>query len=182
MKKIYLGLFGAIRYIGEIEKEFTRAPFSPKPIVKNGDIIVMEKIHAYNTSKLLPEDWELINSNVIELDEEDELLEIIEDFKSEVEELAAVVADYDLKAAQNEENQVNTTNEALKEVLDKSNDTNESLDTTTIAKPLSDFNSKEELELYILEEFGLELDESLSLEDMYKLFIDIVTKQKAEEK
>lgn len=181
MKNIYLGLFGAIRYIGEIEKEFTRAPFSPKPIVKNGDIIVMEKIHAYNTSKLLPDDWELINSNVIEIEEEDELLEIIEDFKSEVEELTAVVADYDLKVAQNEENQVNTTNEVLKEVLDKSNDTNESLD-TNIAKPLNDFNSKEELELYILEEFGLELDESLSLEDMYNLFIDIVTKQKAEEK
>jgi len=181
MKKIYLGLFGAIRYIGEIEKEFTRAPFSPKPIVKNGDIIVMEKIHAYNTSKLLPDDWELINSNAIEVEEEDELLEIIEDFKSEVEELAAVVADYDLKAAQNEENQVNTTNEALKEVLVKSNDTDESLD-IAIAKPLSDFNSKEELELYILEEFGLELDESLSLEDMYNLFIDIVTKQKVEEK
>lgn len=181
MKKIYLGLFGAIRYIGEIEKEFTRAPFSPKPIVKNGDIIVMEKIHAYNTSKLLPDDWELINSNVIEIEEDDELLEIIKDFKSEVEELAAIVADYDLKATENEENQVNTTNEALKEVLDKSNDTDESLD-NAIAKPLSDFNSKEELELYILEEFGLELDESLSLEDMYKLFIDIVTKQKVEEK
>ena len=110
MPKIFLGNLSAIRYLGNEEKEFNRSPFTPKPIVKNGDIIILEKIHAHNLSKLLPTEFEMINDNFLNIETEDELLEIIAEFEAEVKELEAVVAAHDLKLSSDEE--------LLKSILD----------------------------------------------------------------
>lgn len=182
MAKIYLGNLSAIEYLGEVEKEFTRPPFTPKPIVKQGDIIVLEKIHAYNVSRLLPSEWKMWDKNYIEVREDDELLEIIKEYDSHVAELEAVVATYDLKV---DTESSNTTNEVLKEVLG-TNDVlkitpDEALEFSKI-KSLEEFITKEELETYALEEFGFELDTDLSLEDMYKSLQDIVNVKVEEEK
>lgn len=174
MTKIYLGNLSAIEYIGVEQKEFTRSPFSPKPIVKQGDIVVLEKIHAYNVSKLLPSEWKMWDKNYIEVREDDELLEIIKEYDSHVAELEAVVAEYDLKV---DVESSNTTNEVLKEVLE----TNDVLKITpdkalefSKIKSLEEFITKEELETYALEEFGFELDMEQNLEDMYQSLKDIV--------
>lgn len=175
MAKIYLGNLSAIRYIGENEKEFTRSPFTPKPIVKQGDIIILENIHAYNISKLLPNEWERWNENYIDIREDEELLELIEEYDSHVKELEAVVAEHDLKV---DLETPNTTNEVLKEVLAKGTQIeispSEALETIVRKpdKPLEEFSTKEELEVFALEEYGIELDTELSLEDMYQAFVD----------
>ena len=148
MPKIFLGNLSAIRYLGNEEKEFNRSPFTPKPIVKNGDIIILEKIHAHNLSKLLPTEFEMINDNFLNIETEDELLEIIAEFEAEVKELEAVVAAHDLKLS---------SDEAL----------------NTSLKPLEEFATKEELLTYAIEEFGFELDKDLELEDMYKSLEEI---------
>lgn len=182
MAKIYLGNLSAIEYLGEVEKEFTRAPFSPKPIVKQGDIIILEKIHAYNISKLLPEDWKMWDKNYIEVREDEELLEIIDEYDSHVKELEAVVAEHDLKVA---EETPNTTNEVLKEVLGENNEVKISPDEAlkvSKVKAIEEFATKEDLETYALEEFGFELDTDLSLEDMYKSLQDIVNPKVEEDK
>ena len=168
MANIYLGNLGAIEYLGEVEKEFTRSPFTPKPIVKQGDIIILEKIHAYNLSRSLPNEWKMWDKNYIEVREDEELLEIIAEYDSEVKELEAVVAAFDLKDT---EETPNATNEALKEVLNIS--PNEALKDRQI-KSLEEFTTKEELENYALEEFDTKLDNNLSLEDMYQSLKDIV--------
>ena len=168
MANIYLGNLGAIEYLGEVEKEFTRSPFTPKPIVKQGDIIILEKIHAYNLSRSLPNEWKMWDKNYIEVREDEELLEIIAECASEVKELEAVVAAFDLKDT---EETPNATNEALKEVLNIS--PNEALKDRQI-KSLEEFTTKEELENYALEEFDTKLDNNLSLEDMYQSLKDIV--------
>lgn len=180
MAKIYLGNLSAIEYVGEEKKEFTRSPFSPKPIVELGDIIVLEKIHAYNVSKLLPNEWKLWDKNYIEVREDEELLEIIAGYESEVEELEAVVAAYDLKV---DTESLNTTIEVLKEVLEENNELkitpSEALEAVQI-KPFEEFTTKEELETYALEEFGFELDMELSIEDMYQSLKDIVDSKEDE--
>lgn len=180
MAKIYLGNLSAIEYSGEVEKEFTRSPFTPKPIVKQGDIIILEKIHAYNLSRLLPNEWKMWDKNYIEVREDEELLEIIAGYESEVEELEAVVAAYDLKVV---EETPNTTIEVLKEVLEENNELkitpSEALEAVQI-KPFEEFTTKEELETYALEEFGFELDMELSIEDMYQSLKDIVDSKEDE--
>lgn len=180
MAKIYLGNLSAIEYLGEVEKEFTRSPFTPKPIVKQGDIIILEKIHAYNLSRLLPNEWKMWDKNYIEVREDEELLEIIAGYESELEELEAVVAAHDLKV---DVESSNTTNEVLKEVLSSNAELNispdEALEVTQI-KPFEEFTTKEELETYALEEFGFELDVELSLEDMYQSLKDIVNSKEDE--
>lgn len=180
MAKIYLGNLSAIEYVGEEEKEFTRSPFSPKPIVKLGDIVVLEKIHAYNVSKLLPNEWKLWDKNYIEVREDDELLEIIAEHDSYIEELEAVVAAHDLKVDTNS----NTINEVLKEVLNEETKLTispiEALEPTKL-KALEEFTTQEELETYALEEFGFELDKELGLEDMYKSLEDIVNPKEEEQ-
>ncbi len=219
MAKIYLGNLSAIEYLGVNEKEFTRSPFTPRPIVKQGDIIILEKIHAHNISKLLPTEWRMWDKNFIEVREDEELLEIIEEYDSHVKELEAVVAEYDLKKETDEdvlksilqgiedgtitieslsdydrelynkhidnilvssstgilEEYTNPVNETLKEVLDNKTETliDESLE-TTILKPISEFTTKEELEEYALVEFGFELDDESTLEEMYKSLKDII--------
>lgn len=180
MAKIYLGNLSAIEYLGEVEKEFTRSPFTPKPIVEKGDIIVLEKIHAYNLSRLLPDEWKMWDKNYIEVREDNELLEIIEEYDSQVKELEAVVAAYDLKVV---EETPNTTIEVLKEVLEENNELkitpSEALEAVQI-KPFEEFTTKEELETYALEEFGFELDAELSIEDMYQSLKDIVDSKEDE--
>lgn len=180
MAKIYLGNLGAVEYSGEAEKEFTRAPFTPKPLVKQGDIIILENIHAYNLSKSLPNEWKMWDKNYIEVREDDELLEIIAEYDSHVKELEAVVAEYDLKV----DSESNITNEVLKEVLGQSNNEpvitpDEALDLRQI-KPFEEFTTKEELETYALEEFGFELGTELSIEDMYQSLKDTVNFKKDE--
>lgn len=167
MAKIYLGNLSAIEYLGEVEKEFTRSPFTPKPIVKQGDIIILEKIHAYNLSRLLPNEWKMWDKNYIEVREDEELLEIIAGYESELEELEAVVAAHDLKV------DVESSNAQLNISLD------EALEVTQI-KPFEEFTTKEELETYALEEFGFELDMELSIEDMYQSLKDIVDSKEDE--
>ena len=167
MAKIYLGNLSAIEYLGEVEKEFTRSPFTPKPIVKQGDIIILEKIHAYNLSRLLPNEWKMWDKNYIEVREDEELLEIIAGYESELEELEAVVAAHDLKV------DVESSNAQLNISLD------EALEVTQI-KPFEEFTTKEELETYALEEFGFELDAELSIEDMYQSLKDIVNSKEDE--
>lgn len=164
MAKIYLGNLSAIEYLGEVEKEFTRAPFTPKPIVKQGDIVVLEKIHAYNISKLLPTEWKMWDKNFIEVREDEELLEIINEYDSHVKELEVVVAAFDLK-----ENLESTAEENLIPNIIP----DEALGSNSL-KSIEEFADKEELETYALEEFGLELDKSLSLDDMYKDLKEIV--------
>ena len=66
--KIYLGALSGIQYLGENEKEFSRSPFNPKPLVKNGDIVVLENIHAHNLSKLLPTEWKKLDKTFIEVE------------------------------------------------------------------------------------------------------------------
>ncbi len=180
MAKIYLGNLSAIEYLGEVEKEFTRSPFTPKPIVEQGDIIILEKIHAYNLSRLLPDEWKMWDKNYIEVREDEELLEIIAGYESEVEELEAVVAAYDLKV---DTESLNTTIKVLKEVLEENNELkitpSEALEAVQI-KPFEEFTTKEELETYALEEFGFELDMELSIEDMYQSLKDIVDSKEDE--
>lgn len=209
MPKIFLGNLSAIRYLGNEQKEFNRSPFTPKPVVKNGDIIILEKIHAHNLSKLLPTEFEMINENFLEFKEEDELLEIIAEFEAEVKELEAVVAEHDLKLSSNEEllasilnglesktitlddlsdydkelynkhleNILATSSSGiLEESLPIDNKLKISADealTNFSLKPMSDFNTKEELLTYAIEEFGFELDKDLELEDMYKSLEEI---------
>lgn len=176
MAKIYLGNLSAIEYLGVNEKEFTRSPFTPKPIVKQGDIIILEKIHAHNISKLLPTEWRMWDKNYIEVREDEELLEIIEEYDSHVKELEAVVAEYDLKKAIDEDN-TNPVNETLKEVLgdkDEPKIIDDETSNIVALKPIGEFNTKEELEDYALKEFGFELDEELTLEEMYKSLEDII--------
>ena len=108
------------------------------------------------------------DKNYIEVREDEELLEIIAEYDSEVKELEAVVAAFDLKDT---EETPNATNEALKEVLNIS--PNEALKDRQI-KSLEEFTTKEELENYALEEFDTKLDNNLSLEDMYQSLKDIV--------
>lgn len=218
MKRFFLGNFAAVIYIGEVEKEFTRSPFSPKPMLKNGDIVVLDKLHAYNLSKLLPTEFEMLDKNVIEVEEEDELLEIIEEFKKENEELEEVVAKYDLKNMPDEDilqaildgleagtltieslseydlelynNHINKTLESsstgiLEEVTLESHKEpsitpDEALKTTTL-KSIEEFKTKEELEAYALEDFGLELDKRLTLENMYKTLCEVVNHVNKEE-
>lgn len=167
MPKIYLGDLSAIEYIGETQKEFTRAPFVPKPIVTKGDIVVLEKINAYNISKLLPTEWKMWDKNFIEVREDDELLEIIAEYDSHLEELEAVVAAHDLKEITSEE--IENLNE---NIIVPNISPDEALEKTFL-KPLEEFSNKEELEAYALEEFSLELDRRLSLENMYKTLVEI---------
>lgn len=221
MAKIYLGNLSAIEYLGVNEKEFTRSPFTPKPIVKQGDIIILEKIHAHNISKLLPTEWRMWDKNYIEVREDEELLEIIEEYDSHVKELEAVVAEHDLKKATDEdtlksilqgiedgtitieslsdydrelynkhidnilvssstgilEEYTNPVNETLKEVLgdkDEPKIIDDEISNIVALKPIGEFNTKEELEDYALKEFGFELDEELTLEEMYKSLEDII--------
>ena len=179
MAKIYLGNLSAIEYLGKVEKEFTRSPFTPKPIVKQGDIIILEKIHAYNLSRLLPNEWKMWDKNYIEVREDEELLEIIAEHDSYIEELEAVVAAHDLKVDVNS----NTINEVLKEVLNEETKLTispiEALEPTKL-KALEEFTTQEELETYALEEFGFELDAELSIEDMYQSLKDIVNSKEDE--
>ena len=95
--KIYLGALSAIEYLGDKEKEFTRSPFSPKPVVKKGDIIILEKIHGYNISKLLPSEWKLLEDKLIEVHNDTTLIEKIAELESYVVELEEVVSNIDLK-------------------------------------------------------------------------------------
>lgn len=169
MAKIYLGNLSAIEYLGEVEKEFTRSPFTPKPIVKQGDIIILEKIHAYNLSRLLPNEWKMWDKNYIEVREDEELLEIIAEYDSEVKELEAVVAAHDLKIDVESSNTTNEVKISPDEALEISK-----------VKAFEEFASKEELETYALEEFGFELDTNLSLEDMYQSLKDIVNSKEDE--
>lgn len=101
--KIYLGGLSAVEYLGDKEKEFTRSPFSPKPIVKKGDLVVLEKIHAYNLSKLLPSEWKLIDDNLVNIDSDSTLIEKIAELESYVLELEEVVSNVDLKDINDEE-------------------------------------------------------------------------------
>lgn len=101
--KIYLGGLSAVEYLGDKEKEFTRSPFSPKPIVKKGDLVVLEKIHAYNLSKLLPSEWKLIDDNLVNIDSDSTLIEKIAELESYVLELEEVVSNIDLKDINDEE-------------------------------------------------------------------------------
>lgn len=101
--KIYLGGLSVVEYLGDKEKEFTRSPFSPKPIVKKGDLVVLEKIHAYNLSKLLPSEWKLIDDNLVNIDSDSTLIEKIAELESYVLELEEVVSNVDLKDINDEE-------------------------------------------------------------------------------
>lgn len=94
--RIYLGESSAIKFIGENEKEFTRANFSPKPIVQSGDIVILDKLSAYNISKLLPTEWELIDSRVIEVESTQFLQYRIDELEEQINELEEVIAEFDL--------------------------------------------------------------------------------------
>lgn len=108
--KIYLGALSGIQYLGENEKEFSRSPFNPKPLVKNGDIVVLENIHAHNLSKLLPTEWKKLDKTFIEVDSDLSLLEKIAELESYIAELEDVVAQHDLKQISDDERIENILN------------------------------------------------------------------------
>lgn len=193
MSKIFIGSLSAIQFLGEVEKEFTRFPSFPKPIVKKGDIVILEKIYAYNISKLLPTEWKMLDTNFIEVREDEELLEIIKEQEDIIKELEEVVAEHDLNDASDEDRlqnildglEANTLDVNTLSEYDKALYDNYLLNVPKISpneaekklKPLAEFGTKEDLEIYALEEFGFELDKRLTLENMYKSLEDILFKK-----
>ena len=158
--KIYLGGLSAIEYLGDKEKEFTRSPFSPKPIVKKGDIVVLEKIHAYNLSKLLPSEWKLIDDNLVNIDSDSTLIEKIAELESYVLELEEVVSNIDLKDINDEEKLEHILNGLKTGALtfedmsdyDKAlydNHLNSNTSTSSTNAPLNEFNGDIENKLLI---------------------------------
>lgn len=196
--KIYLGALSGIQYLGENEKEFSRSPFNPKPLVKNGDIVVLENIHAHNLSKLLPTEWKKLDKTFIEVDSDLSLLEKIAELESYIAELEDVVVQHDLKQISDDERIENILNglssgtlmlETLSDydralydnhINNTSSPDNENiLNNVSILKPIEDFKTKAELESYALENFGFELDKRLTLSKMYQTLEDILADKEA---
>gem|GEM_PF-2144720 len=166
--RIYLGESAVVLYKGKKTKEFTRANFYPKPIVQNGDIIILDKLAGFNLAKLLPNEWELLQKEYIQIDANEVLKDRINELEDYIQELEEYLAQSDLK-----------------ELLD-ANELNaiainpdEALDTTTPIKAYEEFSSKQQLEEYALN-FGLELNTKQSLKKMYDTFLDFVSKSNKE--
>lgn len=183
---IYLGELSAIQYIGDKEKEFNRAPFSPRPIVKKGDIIVLDKIHAYNISKLLPTEWKMLKGN-IEVQSDTFLSEKIEELESYIKELEDVVAEVDLVSDSNEDS---SEKQEHLDLISSSSDENletlptleigvdEALETIKELKSIEEFNEdKVALEVYALETFGIDLNKKMSFKNMYKSLENFYTEK-----
>lgn len=171
--KIYLGGLSAVEYLGDKEKEFTRSPFSPKPIVKKGDLVILEKIHAYNLSKLLPSEWKLIDDNLVNIDSDSTLIEKIAELESYVLELEEVVSNVDLKDINDEEKLEHILNGLKTGALtfedmsdyDKAlydNHLNSNTSTSSTDAPLNELNDDIENKL------SISVDEALSDESTLK--------------
>lgn len=48
MATVYFGPYNAIKYVGTKAKEFTPSLARPKPILKKGDIVIVDKTTAFN--------------------------------------------------------------------------------------------------------------------------------------
>jgi len=162
--RVYLGESAALLYKGQKTKEFTRANFYPKPIVQNGDIIILDKLAAYNLAKLLPNEWELLEKEYIQIDEPEILQEKLKEAEDYIQELEEVVAEHDLQDMLEEQSNDNIVKINHEEALE-----------TQVIKAYEEFSSKEELEEYALK-FGIELNTKVSLKKMYDTFLDFVSK------
>jgi len=166
--RIYLGESAALLYKGQKTKEFTRANFYPKPIVGNGDIIILDKLAAYNLAKLLPNEWELLEKEYIQIDEPEVLQEKITKLEDYISELEGSLAQSDLEDIldANGLNAIQITPDEALELEDEN---------TKPIKAYEEFASKEELQEYALG-FGIELNTKVSLKKMYDTFLDFVKK------
>jgi len=165
--RVYLGESAALLYKGQKTKEFTRANFYPKPIVQSGDIIILDKLAAYNLAKLLPNEWQLLEKEYIQIDEPEVLQEKLKEAEDYINELQEELAQRDLKE-ELEANGLNAIQISPDEALQ-----------TQVIKAYEEFASKEELQEYA-QEFGLELNTKVSLKKMYDTFLDFVKKDDKE--
>lgn len=172
-KKIFFLPNVAIEYIGDKEQEFSRSLARPKPIVKKGDVVIMDKVNAYNIVKMFPTLWKKVEGECVEVanDEElklavEELEERVEELESENEELAEVVAKIDLEEQESEED------EATLPIEDEN-----TLD--DILQARESFVRKADLKAYAKESFEIELEDG-TLDVMYQTLVDIVNQKKVE--
>ena len=109
MAKVHFAPSVAIRYVGAKQKEFTHSLARPKPMIKRGDIIIVDKKTAFNLVQKGYE--EFVNVKTIEFIKADaktaELIDTLEReneaLKVRITELEALVPNADL--AQSEEAQ-----------------------------------------------------------------------------